>query len=89
MISRALQLNVFDQPVKYYFFNNLLVPKKINNKYITFCRISNEKIKTAARASGSNRGVINRFLYQYHPYKNFTYKNFIDNLHGAYYKKHI
>jgi hypothetical protein len=24
MISRALQLNVFDQPVKNYFFNNLL-----------------------------------------------------------------
>jgi len=25
VISRALQLNVFDQPVKNYFFNNLLV----------------------------------------------------------------
>jgi len=24
MISRALQLNVFDQPVKIYFFNNLV-----------------------------------------------------------------
>jgi hypothetical protein len=25
VISRALHLNVFDQPVKIYFFNNLLV----------------------------------------------------------------
>jgi len=24
MISRALQLNVFDQPVKKHFFNNLI-----------------------------------------------------------------
>jgi hypothetical protein len=60
------------------------VKKKINDKYITFCRISNEKIKTAERASGSTTGVKNRSFYQYHPYKNF-----IDNLHGAYYKKHI
>jgi hypothetical protein len=26
IISRALHLNVFDQPVKNHFFNNLLVP---------------------------------------------------------------
>jgi len=25
MISRALHLNVFEQPVKKYFFNNLIV----------------------------------------------------------------
>jgi hypothetical protein len=29
MISRALHLNVFEQPVKKYFFNNLIEEKRV------------------------------------------------------------